>query len=123
MKISKSKLQQIIREAISEKQIDKWMAAAKTADAAAGYSPELEQKTGQIMVDYAENAPGGYYEIWNLDTDESILIQTDWDYPGVARTFGWGGEDDDIAGAAEYLDSIIGTDEAVTEDPGYFDME
>lgn len=48
------------------------------------------------------------------------LIQTDWDWPGVARTFGWRGDDRDISGAGAYLDQIHGFGRQV-EDPGYFD--
>jgi hypothetical protein len=67
------------------------------------------------------------------DDGEDILIQTDWDFPGVASTFGWrpchcGTTDGTvdcphktasamIAEAAEYLDDHVG--ESV-EDPGYF---
>ena len=47
----------------------------------------------------------------------TILIQTDYDYPGVARTFGWTGEDSDLGGAQAYLDEHIGDE---VEDPGYF---
>ena len=62
-----------------------------------------------------------------------ILIQTDWDYPGVASTFGWCpcdcGETDGtvdcphrtasdmISEAGEYLDDHIGD---TVDDPGYF---
>ena len=62
-----------------------------------------------------------------------ILIQTDWDYPGVASTFGWCpcdcGETDGtvdcphrtasdmISEAGEYLDDHIGN---TVDDPGYF---
>jgi transcription elongation factor Elf1 len=28
-----------------------------------------------------------------MDTGETLLIQTDWDYPGVASTFGWSVQD------------------------------
>jgi len=47
-----------------------------------------------------------------------ILIQTDFDFPGVARSFGWNGEDDDINNARKFLDDNIGEE---AEDPGYFD--
>lgn len=49
--------------------------------------------------------------------DHSLLIQTDWDYPGVARTFGWAGEDDQISAAFDFLSDNIG---ATADDPGYF---
>ena len=36
------------------------------------------------------NAPCCPGEIVNLeDESQSILIQTDWDFPGVATSFGW----------------------------------
>lgn len=67
---------------------------------------------------------------------ESILVQTDWDYPGVAMNLGWcpcpkclntdGTVDckhkkagEMIAEAAEFLDDHIGD---IFEDPGYFDI-
>lgn len=34
------------------------------------------------------NAPGCLGEIV-ADDGRTVLVQTDWDYPGVARTFGW----------------------------------
>jgi len=68
------------------------------------------------------------------ETGEDILIQSDWDYPGVASNFGWtpcpqcratdGTVDCEhrVAGemiteAAEYLDEHVGD---TVEDPGYF---
>ena len=64
---------------------------------------------------------------------ETVLIQTDWDYPGTAASFGWVpcecGETDGtvdcphktagdmIAAASEFLDNAIGK---TVEDPGYF---
>jgi hypothetical protein len=76
----------------------------------------------------------GGYIISNDEDDRTILIQTDWDYPGVASAFGWtpckecrftdGTVDcahqtahEMIANAAEYLDDYP---DAV-DDPGYFD--
>jgi len=66
-------------------------------------------------------------------TDESILIQTDWDYPGIASTFGWipctCGETDGtidcshhtvsemIQNARQYIEDHIGD---TVDDPGYF---
>jgi hypothetical protein len=68
-------------------------------------------------------------------TNKTLLIQTDWDYPGTASSFGWSpcdcGSTDGtvdcahktasqmIAEAGEYLDSIADTD-TDAEDPGYF---
>jgi hypothetical protein len=67
------------------------------------------------------------------DDGRDTLIQTDWDYPGVASTFGWSpcscGMTDGtvdcphrtasemIAEAREFLDAHIG---ATADDPGYF---
>jgi hypothetical protein len=53
-----------------------------------------------------------------VDTGKDRLIQSDTDRPGVARTFGWNGEDTDIDGATEFLDENIGK---TADDPGYFD--
>lgn len=61
----------------------------------------------------------GHYTITNLDTEEEQYIQSDYDFPGLARTFGWDGEDEDIAGAAEFLDSVDGSIIEI-DDPGYF---
>lgn len=53
------------------------------------------------------------------DEENTVLIQTDWDWPGVARTFGWDGDDDDVSGAGDYLDDVAGAF-VVVDDPGYF---
>ena len=57
---------------------------------------------------------------------QDILIQTDWEYPEVARTFGWETPEgkaltasEEIALAQQFLDDNIG---AEAEDPGYFDV-
>lgn len=52
------------------------------------------------------------------DKANTVLIQSDWDFPGVARTFGGSFEDDQTAEAAEWLAENVG---AEAEDPGYFD--
>lgn len=66
------------------------------------------------------------------DDGAEVLVQTDWDFPGVASTFGWcpchcGTTDgtvdcphntaSEMIAAAAYLDDHVG--ESV-EDPGYF---
>ena len=76
---------------------------------------------------------------------QSVLIQTDWDYPGVASSFGWNIADvgdgscqhestdgtidcrecnvtvgDFITAALEWLDDHHG---ATADDPGYFDND
>ena len=68
------------------------------------------------MITLESGAFGWDYQIVN-DDGESLLIQSDWDYPGVAMSFGWAGDDNDISGAAAYLDDNVG---ATAEDPGYF---
>jgi hypothetical protein len=46
--------------------------------------------TGKIMLCEPDNAPCCIAEIVNCDNEsETLLIQTDWDWPGVASTFGW----------------------------------
>lgn len=74
------------------------------------------------------------------DEDTTRLIDTDWDYPGIASVFGWNIADDDcehegtdgtvdcpscgktagefISEASDYLDANLGT---IVDDPGYFD--
>jgi hypothetical protein len=69
------------------------------------------------------------------ENGQSILVQSDWDYPGVATNFGWvpcpecgftdGTVDckhrtvhEMIAEACEYLDEQVGN---CIEDPGYFE--
>lgn len=79
-----------------------------------------------------ENGPFSTFLLRAAD-GRSILIQTDYDFPGVASSFGWSacrcGETDGtvdcphrtasemIAAAREFLDDKIG--ESV-DDPGYF---
>ena len=44
----------------------------------------------RIMLCEPDNAPGCIAEILNTaDERELILVQTDWDWPGVASSFGW----------------------------------
>ena len=80
-----------------------------------------------------ESGQFGWDYILEHANGETVLIQTDWDYPGVASAFGWqacacGDTDgtvdcphktaaDMIASAAEYLDENIGK---TIDDPGYF---
>lgn len=77
---------------------------------------------------------GWDYILRCVETNETLLIQSDWDYPGVASSFGFvpcaqcdctdGTVDcahktvlEMITEAQEFLDSAEGE---VTEDPGYF---
>jgi hypothetical protein len=86
----------------------------------------------------------GGYILTDLATDRTVYVQTDWEYPGVASSFGWSIRDDGdgdcdhngtdgtvdcpscgrtviafINSAAEYLDS----EPVAYDDPGYFDNE
>jgi hypothetical protein len=97
------------------------------------------EKTHTICV---EPLKYGGYMIYD-ENDRSILVQSDWDYPGLANSFGWSpsmagrqdcpdgcrGTDGTvkcpdcgtdagvyIAAAADYLDSCS----LIVEDPGYF---
>jgi hypothetical protein len=80
-----------------------------------------------------ERGDFGFTYLLVAEDGRDILIQSDWDYPGTATTFGWracecGATDgtvncphktasEMIADAQAYLDEHIG--ESV-EDPGYF---
>ena len=84
---------------------------------------EITLEAGQFGWDYILERGDG----------KTVLIQTDYDYPGLASSFGWapcpcGATDgtvdcphktasDMIAEAGQYLDDNIG---ATIEDPGYF---
>lgn len=57
------------------------------------------------------------YVIIDNETKDEVLVQIDFQRPGVARTFGWVGDDDDIEGATKFLNDNIG---AEADDPGYF---
>lgn len=58
----------------------------------------------------------------------SVLIQSDWDFPGVARTFGASFEDNQISEAGEWLHEHASradygwAAEVTADDPGYFDF-
>ena len=88
-----------------------------------------------IMLCEPDNAPSCIAEVVNLDDEsQTLLIQTDWEWPGIASTFGWvpcfecGATDgtvdcphrtasEMIAEAGEWIRDHIGER---TEDPGYF---
>ena len=88
------------------------------------------ERPGQITLEHSQF---GNYLITH-DDGRDVLVDIDWDYPGLASTFGWcpcdcGATDgtvdcdhrtagDMITEAAQYLDDHI--DETV-EDPGYFE--
>ena len=107
------------------------------------YTPPPPLAPGQIQLDASpDNAPCCLRIVAADGRD--LLIQTDWDWPGIAATFGWrlaevqregcqcehDGTDgtiacpacgltagDFITSAREWLDA---NDGAIAEDPGYF---
>jgi len=76
----------------------------------------------------------GHYDPCSDDTADTFLVQSDWDYPGTASSFGWSpcdcGYTDGtvncdhktatqmITDAYDYLESIDGC--KAVDDPGYF---
>jgi hypothetical protein len=67
-----------------------------------------------------KDGPDGPLYDWDTRDDKNtVLVQTDWDWPGIARAFGWDGKDDDIEAAGEFLDQCV-NEARVVEDPGYF---
>lgn len=82
---------------------------------------------------YIESNRFGHYTISNDLDDRTVYVQTDWDFPGLASTFGWvpcgecGATDGTVdcehrtagemtSDAAAFLDNEPGG----VEDPGYF---
>ncbi len=78
----------------------------------------------------------GHWDMYSDDTSKTILVDSDWGFPGLASTFGWSpccgaGQTDGtvdclscgaktgdlISSAADFLDDHLGT---IVEDPGYF---
>jgi hypothetical protein len=81
---------------------------------------------------------------WDRYGEDTILVQTDWEYPAYARDFGWNMQSDGcehqntdgtvdcpdcgrtassfIQAAGEFLRGIAGNG-MIVEDPGYFDGE
>lgn len=98
---------------------------------------------GNYIIRKGYRGSHGFVEAKGREEDVTIYIQTDWDYPPVARTFGWqaprgpGGCEHDgtdgtincpdcgmkvgrfIDSARRFLDKIA-HDNVVVEDPGYF---
>lgn len=64
----------------------------------------------------------GHYDWDTRDEENTVLIQTDYDFLGVARAFGWTGDDADTAGASAYLAECV-EGGRVVEDPGYFEPQ
>lgn len=96
-----------------------------------GTSDRPKPKRGMIRLERGQY--GWDYVVVNCDTGETLLVTSDYDYPGLASTFGWipcdCGDTDGtvdcehktasqmIQEAREYLDEHIGDE---VEDPGYF---
>ena len=59
------------------------------------------------FVEFSRRAPTGFLVVPDNgdpeDDSQTTLIQTDWDYPGVARSMGWGGEDDQFSEAYDWI--------------------
>lgn len=106
------------------------------AGAAPKTNPKPLPRGGQVRL---ERGDFGTYLLVDEDTGKDLLIQTDWDYPGVASNLGWspactcGGSDGTvnckacgvtasqmIQSAGEFLDEHLGD---TFEDPGYFTAE
>ena len=88
-----------------------------------------EQLANGIAVEQDQSyAPGCYIVCkvvngdWNERGPDTVLIQTDHDFPGLAYAFGMEHNEDndesqEITAAIEFLDNVEGK---VIEDPGYF---
>jgi hypothetical protein len=102
----------------------------------------------RIYFDTECNAPCVGMIVLASDTSRTVLVQTDWDYPGVAQSFGWSltelqrnrrtpcqhsGTDGTIdcpdcgIPASEFIsaagDWLQSNDGVSAEDPGYFDVD
>lgn len=80
----------------------------------------------------------GHYDWSTRDEGNTVLVQTDWDYPGIASNFGFvpcdcGATDgtvdcehktagEMISAAAEFLDDLCNSadNSRYVDDPGYF---
>lgn len=63
----------------------------------------------------------GHYDWDERDESNTVLVQVDYDFPSLARTFGWRGTGENIEAARRYLDRVSGS--KVVEDPGYFERD
>lgn len=43
----------------------------------------------QIELQQPDNAPNYSFAVQQVDGNGNVFIQTDWEYPGIAATFGW----------------------------------
>jgi len=82
----------------------------------------------RITIDTDESFAPGCFILCQVDDQDkwdtrnesrTKLVQRDTDLPGLARSFGWTGTDDQTDDACEWLYSYApGT---IIDDPGYFD--
>jgi len=98
-----------------------------------GNNPIPPMKKPKITIEKSPNAPCCFL-IQQVGTNKSILIQSDWDCPGIAQLFGWvpcsicdytdGTIDCEHKKAsdmiAEAKEVILENLSVETEDPGYF---
>lgn len=99
----------------------------------------------KIKLTRPNNAPNFYFEVRPVETNDgrSVFVQSDWEYPGIASTFGW--SPSQVAHSSCPHDSTDGTvacracgikaekfiahaydflcenEGAIADDPGYFD--
>ena len=59
---------------------------------------------------------------YRSDESASVLVQSDWDFPGLAAVFGWGGAIDcpDTGTIEEASEWLFAHEGEQVEDPGYF---
>jgi hypothetical protein len=105
--------------------------------------PEKEEPGGReqkirFPITYLQIYPAGGYLVRDKTTGEDRPVQVDYDFPSLARNFGWDGkilpktqlravniEDNDTTGAEIYsaIQWLDDNEGKVVEDPGYFDEE
>jgi len=54
----------------------------------------------RIRLEKAQGCPG--YVIQAVDSEQSVLVQTDWEYPSVASSFGWSIRESQVINAGYY---------------------
>ena len=80
-----------------------------TVDIDQAYAP------GSYLICLVTGKPGTY-DWTTRDESRTELVQSDSEFPSLAQTFGYTGND--IDGAVEFLDDNLGL--VFVEDPGYF---
>lgn len=69
------------------------------------------------------DATPGHYDWDEYDERNALLVDRDWDFPALARTFGWDGEDRDVGGARELLYRCVEEARVALDDRGYFEKK